>query len=105
QNLTGIPKRHSFSLARAGVRPYSVRERFMPYFISKACTKCGACITECPTGSIIEGKEKFLIDADTCAEHAACVAVCPVDAIQLIQKPGSSQKRTEDPAQGNRGSG
>ena len=53
----------------------------MAYVISKACTKCGACITECPTGSIIEGKDQFYIDADSCADHSACVPVCPVDAI------------------------
>jgi ferredoxin len=53
----------------------------MAYVISKACTKCGACLPECPTGSIVEGKTQFFIDADTCADHAACVNVCPVNAI------------------------
>lgn len=53
----------------------------MAYFISKACTKCGACLTECPTSSIIEGKSQFYIDSDTCADHAACTNVCPVNAI------------------------
>jgi len=53
----------------------------MPHVISKACTKCGACLTECPTGSIIEGKEQYYIDADTCADHGACANVCPVNAI------------------------
>jgi ferredoxin len=53
----------------------------MSYVISKACTKCGACILECPTGSIVEGRTQFYIDADSCAEHAACVNVCPVKAI------------------------
>lgn len=53
----------------------------MAYIISKACTKCTACLTECPTGSIIEGKTQYYIDADTCSDHAACVTVCPVNAI------------------------
>jgi ferredoxin len=53
----------------------------MPYIISKACTKCGACIVECPTGSIIEGPAHYLIDTDTCADFAACAAVCPANAI------------------------
>ena len=57
----------------------------MPYMITKACTRCEACLKECPTGSISEGKSQFFIDADTCAEHAACFAVCPVDAI--IKRP------------------
>jgi len=58
----------------------------MPYFISKACTKCGACLPECPTASIIEGKTRFHIDTDTCAEHTSCVSVCPVDAISTQQE-------------------
>jgi ferredoxin len=53
----------------------------MAYVISKACTKCGACLPECPTGSIVEGKTQFYIDADSCDEHKACVNVCPVNAI------------------------
>lgn len=53
----------------------------MTYVINKACTKCGACLPECPTGSIVEGKTQFYIDADTCADHASCVNVCPVEAI------------------------
>jgi ferredoxin len=53
----------------------------MAYVISSACTRCGACLPECPTGSIIEGEKQYTIDADTCADHACCVAVCPVDAI------------------------
>lgn len=65
----------------------------MPYAINKKCTKCGACLTECPTGSIIEGKDHYLIDADTCADHAACVAVCPVDAIALIPEPSKEIKK------------
>lgn len=59
----------------------------MPYMIHKTCTKCGACLSECPTGSIVEGKGQFYIDADTCADHAACVKVCPVDAITLLGQP------------------
>ena len=55
----------------------------MAYVISKACTKCGACLPECPTGSIIEGTTQYLIDTDTCGDHASCVNVCPVNAISL----------------------
>ncbi|OFZ20226.1 MAG: hypothetical protein A2X94_09840 [Bdellovibrionales bacterium GWB1_55_8] len=68
----------------------------MPYAISKACSKCGACLPECPTGSIVEGKTQFYIDADTCAEHAACVNVCPVEAISLRPESPSSQKRKSE---------
>ena len=68
----------------------------MAYLISKACTKCGACLIECPTGSILEGKVQYYIDADTCANHAACVSVCPVNAISLIPPKATSQKEGEE---------
>jgi ferredoxin len=57
----------------------------MAYVISKACTKCAACLSECPTGSITEGKDRYYIDADSCEDHAACMAVCPVDAISPLK--------------------
>lgn len=56
----------------------------MPHFITSACTKCAACLSECPTASILEGKDRYAIDTDTCDNHRACVAVCPVDAILPI---------------------
>lgn len=68
----------------------------MAYQIKTNCTKCGACIVECPTGSIIEGKKHYLIDADTCADHAACVQVCPVDAIVLIPTAKPEGKGEEE---------
>ena len=60
----------------------------MPHYIDKNCTKCGACIVECPTDSIIDAQPIYLIDADTCTDCMACVPVCPVDAIhKLVVKP------------------
>lgn len=53
----------------------------MAYAISKVCTKCGACVIECPTSAIFEAEKQFIIDSDTCLDHAACVSVCPVNAI------------------------
>ena len=64
----------------------------MPYVINKSCTSCGACLPECPTGSILEGKEQYHIDVDTCLDHAACVNVCPVDAIKPKAEPAASAK-------------
>jgi ferredoxin len=66
----------------------------MPHLIQNSCTKCGACLVECPTGSIIEGADQFYIDADTCADHAACVAVCPVEAI--VPQPSPRRKDDEE---------
>lgn len=67
----------------------------MPHVISKACTKCGACLPECPSNSIYEGKTQFYIDSDTCADHAACVNVCPVNAISALADPEGDEKEEE----------
>ncbi len=68
----------------------------MAHLISKACTKCGACLTECPTGSIVEGRTQFYIDADTCADHKDCVGVCPVDAIAPLAVQAESKDDEEE---------
>ena len=65
----------------------------MAFKIDDSCTKCGACLVECPTQSILEGAETYLIDADTCSDHAICVAICPVDAIQMV---GGSEKKIDE---------
>lgn len=59
----------------------------MAFKITKSCTNCGACLNRCPTGSISMNPLQHVIDADTCDDHAACVSVCPVDAI----KPADSR--------------
>ncbi len=58
----------------------------MSHFIDKNCTRCGACLEECPTKSIADAEPTYLIDADTCTDCMACVPVCPVDAIHPVVK-------------------
>ncbi len=53
----------------------------MEYKITSACTKCEACITVCPTSSILMGQRHFVIDSDTCDGNAVCVKVCKDAAI------------------------
>ncbi len=57
--------------------------------ISTECISCGACEGECPNEAISQGEETFVIAPDQCSEcvgffdEEQCVAVCPVDAIDL----------------------
>ncbi|MCU0844826.1 MAG: 4Fe-4S binding protein [Spirochaetes bacterium] len=53
----------------------------MAYKITTDCTMCGTCVDECPVSAIKEGKDTYVIDADTCTNCAACVDVCPAAAI------------------------
>ncbi len=52
----------------------------MSYVISDECISCGACESECPTGAISEGSDKYVIDPGKCTECGACGDVCPVGA-------------------------
>jgi ferredoxin len=73
----------------------------MPHLIQNTCTKCGACLQECPTTSIIVGAKQFHIDIDTCDDSAACAQVCPVDAIvpMIHEEPTESQEAADDPSE------
>lgn len=59
----------------------------MALTIDETCIACGACEPECPTKSISEAGDIFVIDAATCVECVGhydspkCVEVCPVDCI------------------------
>lgn len=59
----------------------------MALLINEECISCGACEPECPTNSITEGDEIYVIDPNTCVEcegyfdDPQCIEVCPVDCI------------------------
>lgn len=59
----------------------------MALMINEECISCGACEPECPTDSITEGDEIYVIDPKTCTEceghfdEPQCIEVCPVDCI------------------------
>jgi len=56
----------------------------MTHVISDECIVCGSCEVECPEGAISMGEEHYEIDPEKCKDVAACVEVCPVDAISKI---------------------
>jgi len=60
-------------------------------YINEDCINCGACEPECPTNSITEGEEIYIIDAATCIECEGhfdvprCKEVCPVECIFKVE--------------------
>ena len=53
----------------------------MAYNITDACIGCGTCAGICPNEAIVEGDDKYVIDADKCIDCGACAGECPVEAI------------------------
>lgn len=53
----------------------------MAYKIGDDCLNCGTCVDECPSGSIIEEDEEYVIQTETCTECGTCKEVCPAEAI------------------------
>jgi len=57
--------------------------------IDASCINCDMCDPECPNEAITLGEEIYEIDPDKCTEcvghydEAQCVAVCPIDCIDL----------------------
>jgi len=60
----------------------------MSMVILEDCTSCDLCLPECPTESITEGDDIYVVDPATCnecedqEEGPHCVEVCPVDCIE-----------------------
>lgn len=63
----------------------------MAMYIDEECINCGACEPECPTSSISEGDDIYIIDPDTCLEceghfdSPRCIEVCPIDCIHKLE--------------------
>lgn len=53
----------------------------MAYVIDDTCISCGSCEGVCPTESISEGDDQYVIDPDTCIDCGDCADVCPTDSI------------------------
>lgn len=55
----------------------------MPYTITDDCTGCAACVRVCPTQAISgQNKELHRIDEDLCIECGACGRICPGSAVK-----------------------
>jgi ferredoxin len=48
------------------------------------CTGCGACVEICPVGAIALLDGEALVDQETCTGCLACVDVCPEGAVQPL---------------------
>ena len=56
----------------------------MAYVITDECVACGTCLDACEHDAIIEGDDKYTINADKCEECGTCIDECPNDAINEV---------------------
>lgn len=55
----------------------------MAHVIAEPCigVKDAACVEVCPVDAIVEGEDQYFINADECIDCGACELECPVEAI------------------------
>ncbi len=49
---------------------------------AKACLRCAACVSLCPTDALTLGFEGIVCQAEQCTLCLDCVLFCPVEAIK-----------------------
>ncbi|HEY9042135.1 MAG TPA: YfhL family 4Fe-4S dicluster ferredoxin [Rheinheimera sp.] len=63
----------------------------MPAVIDVSCINCDMCVPECPNEAISMGGNHYEVDPILCTEcigyydQPTCIAVCPIDCIELIE--------------------
>lgn len=53
----------------------------MKYIVNNDCVGCTTCVSECPTGAIVEKSDRCEVVSSKCNGCGSCVEVCPVGAI------------------------
>lgn len=51
----------------------------------KKCDFCGTCVAVCPVDAIEVLESVVIIDEDTCTQCLNCVAVCPWGALEELK--------------------
>ena len=88
EKLEGFRKAPGFE-DQAQMRPFVTSEalerdaaRMVPTVDRSKCTRCGACVRQCPAGCL-EMQDVPAIGAGECAGCHACQEICPSGAMYL----------------------
>nr|BDT30257.1 4Fe-4S binding protein [Bacteriovorax sp. HI3] len=59
----------------------------IPYLeINTLCISCDNCNLICPENAILKNGTQYIVETWSCTLCNACVEVCPVDCIKLINE-------------------
>lgn len=65
----------------------------IPYLeINSLCISCDNCKLICPENAVLKNGLQYIIETWSCTLCNACVEVCPVDSIKLINEEPRKNK-------------
>jgi 2-oxoacid:acceptor oxidoreductase delta subunit (pyruvate/2-ketoisovalerate family) len=82
-HLPADARRQHFDESNLGLSGPEEAERC---FSCGQCTLCDTCLVYCPDGVIFRSADGYRIDPDYCKGCGMCVAECPRNAIEMIDK-------------------
>ncbi|MBU2477027.1 4Fe-4S binding protein [Candidatus Micrarchaeota archaeon] len=59
-----------------------MEEKRFPEFKSDLCAYCGACVAVCPVLALDLKETKLFLDKNKCIKCMSCTKICPVGALK-----------------------
>lgn len=100
-SLTGFSLARPTALTPPAAWPPLLRPRLQPLLVPSVCHHCRQpdCLTGCPVNAIkVLPEGRVEIDSQTCIGCGDCAALCPYDAISLLEREATGRSDDWEPA-------